>query len=113
MAENSYNGYRNFETWLFALHVSCERSSQEYWFERARYWLQYYKDYPTKYPAFNEAEYRLAREIEEDLEEMVFDIIPDGSYGFANDLMTHAVQKIDADEIAELWLESVQEDMNL
>ena len=94
--EDTYNGWRNFETWLVALHLSNEYETQKYWEERAAA----IKD---KTDDFMEAKYMLGKEIEDDLEEYLYEAIPEDAL-LIKDLINASFKHIDFYEIAESYL---------
>lgn len=89
MANETYNGWANYQTWNWALWLNNDQGSQEYWEERAAELLD------RAAGDREEAEAKLAAELAADCEENE----PDVSGPYA-DLLRSQLQRIDWHEIA-------------
>lgn len=101
--EKRYNGWRNRETWLCNLWISNEQDNAEYFAERTREVRETYRN-ETGSVDNEAAAYDLARE----LECWINDLAADEYFcttGLIYGLLRTAIQNIDADEIAEHWVQ--------
>lgn len=100
MAE-TYNGWRNYETWNLALWIDNEQGSYEYWRERAR---DVYQDAEASksFTRREQAALDLAHELENEIKENT----PTVSDFYA-DVLTAAIAEVDWREITEHWIEDV------
>ena len=91
MADKTYNGWTNYETWNVALWIDNEPGS----YEDARDMARHARD-----------EYALAKA----LKGWVEDMAPDLGASMFSDLLTAALGKVDWDEIAGHYYEEAHED---
>ena len=92
MADETYNGWTNYETWAVKLWIDNEQSSQEYWLAAAK--LDTGRGYD------------LAKQLQDEHEEL----IPDAVNGtvFA-DLLNAALGSVNWDEIARSLIKDAAE----
>ncbi|MGH8235391.1 MAG: DUF7249 family protein [Steroidobacteraceae bacterium] len=99
MTDQTYNGWKNYETWNVALWIDNEQGSHEYWQERTREILA---DADCEK---DDAASALADALEEWCDEMRdHGSTTEGMFG---DLLTHALGQVYWREIAENWLSDV------
>ena len=100
---DGYNGYRNYETWLVALHLQNEYGVCKYWEARAEQTIEECNGDKT------EAKFNLASEMEEMTDsENPFYIEMDNPveyYGMYVDLMNAALGRVCWSEVAEVFTE--------
>ena len=100
---SDYNGYRNYETWLVALHLDREYGTRKYWEARAEQLIQEYKGNKL------EAKFDLANEMETMFDnENPFYIEMENAveyYGVYVDLMHAALARVNWTEVAEVFIE--------
>lgn len=105
MEKNTYNGWANYETWLVKLWMDNE-GSNEYWSEMALECMTEAIDDESdvesvKYAARNS----LAERIQNEHEEFVDELLPKA--GFATDLMSASLGRVDWREIAEHYVDEI------
>lgn len=86
---STYNGWTNYETWVTKLWMDNDEGSYRYWAEQARH-----ADIAS-----------LARMIEEEHDEAA-----PATTGIFADLLTHALGRVNWEEIAESLIEDNHED---
>ena len=90
---NKYNGWTNYETWIFNLWITNEESDYEYALELAEE---------------SENKYGLSKKLEEWAEEMASDALTAYEYthGFIKDMVNSSVGEVNFYEVAtHLWEE--------
>ena len=96
MKTTEYNGWTNYETWNIALWMDNEEGSY-------RYWQEITSDC--------QEESNPARELADRLEESIRDSSPLASDASCySDLLGSALDNVNWREIAENWLEALEED---
>ena len=90
MADERYNGWRNYETWLVKLWMDNEQGDYDFWQEQTSEIID------DEFPIASLSK-RLDAWIEE-IRETIFD--DDAPAGFMSDLLTAAIGAIDTSEIA-------------
>ena len=90
MADERYNGWRNYETWLVKLGMDNEQGDCDFWQEQTSEIVD------DEFPIASLSK-RLDAWIEE-IRETIFD--DDAPAGFMSDLLTAAIGAIDTSEIA-------------
>lgn len=111
MSDDTYNGWRNYETWNIALWMDNEYEDYKYWQARAA-------DHLTA-DAMNErqATYNLANEMKEHYEEYLHesweqlekDLSSGAVPGWMKDISTHSLALVDWDRIAACKVEDTME----
>jgi hypothetical protein len=107
MAEDrSYNGFRNYETWLVSFWIDNDQSQQEYWQEQSQ---DAYSDARAREHATRkeDAKYHLADALKGWHEEQAEEFNGIGGTVFL-DLITSALSEVDWDQIAENMLEECE-----
>ena len=103
--ESSYNGWKNYETWNVALWLDNDQGSYNYWRGVAQECYddaEAEKHLTRKENAACDLADRLKNEIEESMPDL-------GASMFA-DLLGAAMSEVNWREIAENWLDDVEED---
>ena len=103
--ESTYNGWRNYETWLTNLWLSNDQGSYEYWREQAREACRHAKatDFLTR-------EQVARRNLAEQLKDEVEECSPCLDAGLYSDLLNAALSDIDWREVAEAFLEDITDE---
>ena len=105
MADTTYNGWTNYETWLVNLWMDNEQGSQEYFLEQAQ--ERYDAAKPTQYSTTEEvARFVFADWLKEFHEENRPEL--PGVYG---DLLGGALSAVNWDEIARHYIDAVLEEV--
>jgi hypothetical protein len=108
--ESGYQGWKNYETWLVALHMDNEPGDYEYWKERVQEMVDegYYKDYGGEFLEDNKLKLvgTLSEEMKYMHEEMAGEVNLQGVLG---DLLSAALGEVDWREIAENKLEDMED----
>jgi len=106
MADEGYNGWKNYPTWALALWIDNEEGWQNHVRERVAELRDDAEDKEEDYWTEEEyVKYHLAEELKDDLEENAFEVeggVPTGVY---SDLLGYAIGVIDFDEVAEHYME--------
>jgi hypothetical protein len=104
MADTTYNGWANYETWLVNLWMDNEQGSQEFFREQAREYLSTAQadDVWTK---TQRARFRFADWLKHYYSEESRPELP-GVYG---DLLGAALSSVNWDEIARHYIEAIEE----
>lgn len=99
---NSYNGWKNYETWNVALWLDNEESSQRYWRDVTQ---ECYDSAVAEKPFTRDerARFDLAKRLQEEIVESA----PDLGASMWSDLLNAAMSEVDWLEIAESWLSDV------
>ena len=100
---SDYNGYRNYESWLVALHLQNEYRTCKYWETRAEQLIDEYEGNKL------EAKFDLANEMENmfDDENPFYNEMENAVeyYGVYVDLMNAALGRVNWTEVAEVFIE--------
>jgi hypothetical protein len=108
MADTTYNGWTNYETWLVNLWMDNEQGSQEYFREKAREIYggprNPYRDHMTRAADAGLAFADWLKEYHEENGPALR-----GVYG---DLLTAALSSVNWDEIARHYIEAIEEEAN-
>lgn len=78
-----YNGWKNYETWLFAIHYGD-------------YLQEEYLDLKESNPDLNAVEF---------LNDFIEELIPSEAPGFLSDIIRTALESLDVERLAEVLLE--------
>ncbi len=97
METKTYNGWRNYETWLCKLWMDNDQGSYSYWQDQTEECCESAED-------ADEAAAELASRIESTMDESMDDLFPKSS-GFFHDLLMSSLQEIDYREIADSFVE--------
>lgn len=97
--DKTYNGWKNYETWLVKLWQDNEQGEQEFWRDRA--------EYCVKVDGKESAVRSLSDIMKEHYEEASGELA--GVTGFWSDLMGAALSEVNWREIAEHWIEEAIE----
>jgi hypothetical protein len=106
MAEERYNGWTNYATWNIALWLGNEEGSYSYWRERTQ---QAYDDAEAEgtFTRKEQAALDLSRQLQDEIEEG--NPLADQPSMYS-DLLGSAISDCNWYEIAENWLEDVEEE---
>lgn len=104
MSNDTYNGWSNDETWVTKLWMDNDEGAQAYWAERITDCIQSAID-DSESDVKQAAARMLAEEMKSQHEEYAAEI--NGVTGVFADLMTHALGRVDFDEIADNMLSDV------
>jgi hypothetical protein len=100
-ANNTYEGWANYETWVVNLSIVNDRASNAHWQDRA---CKILGDQPRVEDAHSAAAVQLAEEIRDAIEELC----EIQNTGVAADLMNAALSKVDWFEIAQLFIDRAE-----
>ena len=107
--EQRYNGWTNYETWVTALWLDNDEATQEYWQEIAR---ECREEAPMAsavtdgiWTIDEAARFTLADRAKEEIS----DGMPTMEASLYTDLLTAALQEVNWHEIAEHWLENLDD----
>ena len=107
--EQRYNGWTNYETWVTALWLDNDQATQEYWREVAR---ECRDEAPTTsqvkegiWTISQAARFTLADQVKEEIS----DGTPTIEASLYVDLLGAALQQVNWHEIAEHWLDNLDE----
>lgn len=105
--KDTYNGWKNRETWLYVLWVDNDGGSS-YWEERAQ---EIYND--TEASQYLTREEETARTLGEELKASIEEQIEGttGVTGFLADLINTAKDEIDFDEVAEHYMGEIEKEV--
>ena len=96
MSDETYQGYKNFETWTIALHLDNTYASHMYWTERANELLDN-----------DNAVFVLASEIQESLAAHPLD----DDVSVFSSLLNSALSRVNWYEVAERFVETAKENL--
>lgn len=99
-----HNGWKNYETWVTHLWVSEDEALYEWFLARAR---RYLSEASAESKPEAAAQQRLAEALKGLLTRQAYGSVPTPS-GLAFDLLRHAFERVDWNEIAEAFLEVVR-----
>lgn len=101
-----YNGWTNYETWLIKLWMDNEQGSNEYWEEMALECMTDAIDDESDAEGVKDsARNDLAERIQNEHETFVDELLPKA--GFATDLMSASLGRVDWREIAEHYVDDI------
>src|SRR5437870_5544018 len=103
--ESTYNGWRNYETWLTNLWLSNDQGTYEYWRDLARESWQHAEDTDILTRG-QVARSGLAARLKDEIEESS----PCPEAGLYSDLLNAALSEIDWYEVAEAFLEDIADE---
>jgi hypothetical protein len=103
--ESTYNGWRNYETWLTNLWLTNDEGTYEYWREQAREAWRHAEatDILTREQA---ARGDLAARLKDEIEEYT----PCPEAGLYSDLLNAALSEVDWHEVADAFLEDIADE---
>jgi hypothetical protein len=111
--EQRHNGWTNYETWVTALWLDNDQSTQEYWQEVAR---EFREQAPTVNQVKDEiwtidqaARFTLADALKEEVSEGTPVTPVTAEASLYADLIGAALQQVNWHEIAEHWLENLED----
>jgi hypothetical protein len=100
--ESTYNGWRNYETWVTNLWLSNEEGTYDHWREEARKaWRE--AEATDIFTRYQVARHELAKHLKDEIEEHC----PCWYAGLYGDLLNAALSEIDWYEVAEAFLEDI------
>lgn len=95
---STYNGWKNYETWVVNIWMSNDQGGWEYWQEQAQSAWDETKD-----------EDEACRLLAENLKESL-GAVPEGIEGMHADLLGSALRKVSWDDLAEHLISDVEKD---
>lgn len=103
MSDRSYNGWKNYETWVVNLWLTNEQYTYEYWMDRAR---EVYKHKARATPSFSkkeEAVYMIAEDLKDGHEQAMDNMMQDSGMTASlwTDLLTNSLADVDWRAIAQ------------
>lgn len=110
MADETYNGWTNYETWAVKLWIDNEEHDQNYWLEQARdiqtpeRIAALRNDYNQDVTAERLAVWNLAEQLKDEHQEGMPEVT-----GVFSDLMSHSLGRVDWYAIAESLIEDAAE----
>ena len=108
MADTTYNGWHNYETWLVNLWMDNEKGSQEFFRETAKEIYDETDAYNTGLNKQEHARRRFADWLKQYYEEEMLPELP----GVYCDLLGAALASVNWDEIARHYIDAVLEEVN-
>jgi hypothetical protein len=99
----TYNGWKNYETWVVKLWMDNDEGSYKYWESRTKEMFDEAKDAPRSFPNQTQKQYAaywLAEALKDEHEENLPELT-----GFAADLLGAAMSEVNWYEIAESLLD--------
>jgi hypothetical protein len=103
--ESTYNGWRNYETWLTNLWLSNDQGTYEYWRDKAREAWQEAEATDTDSRA-EQARCILAQSLKDETD----DNNPCSGAGLYTDLLNAALSEVNWYEVAEAFLEDIADE---
>lgn len=111
--DDTYNGWKNYETWNVKLWIDNEQGSHEYWNEAAR---EVWAEAETRRPAYEGQTreqiflYDLSERLKNEFEEAEQDILEQSKIQASMwaDLLGAALSEVNWYEIAETYLDDVK-----
>jgi hypothetical protein len=104
--ETRYNGWTNYETWLVKLWMDNEQGANDYWEELALECMANALDEEIDNEnAKDNARNSLAERLQDQHEDFVNELLPKA--GFATDLMSSALGRVNWREIAEHYVDEI------
>ena len=105
MEKKDYNGWTNYETWCVKLWLDNEQSTSEYWSEQAQEQFENAEIRAEKYFSQSEkARFTLA----DQLKQQITDEQPEMGASMYSDLLGAALSEVNWNEIANAFLEEVE-----
>jgi hypothetical protein len=117
MAEQTYNGWRNVETWRVQLHLANDEGEAFHMLNHARCRISSPQfenvtgePVPKKYPGETMADY-VAEYVTLSALAQLTNRGPETWYVFANDTVDTALERVDWEAIAEHWLSAARQEV--
>lgn len=105
MTDTTYNGWRNYETWLVNLWIDNSQGDQEYWQEAAREELD--DAISNDSDSVSDARDAAAVTLADMLQDWLDDAKPELPNGLFSDLINAALGAVDRYEIARHWVDDI------
>jgi hypothetical protein len=106
MADTTYNGWTNYETWCVNLWIDNSAGDQDYWHDRAKWCIRHHHSADDNLDARCE----LAEELRATFDEKYDEQKPDN--GVLADLLRAALSEVNWHEIARHYIEAIEEEAN-
>jgi hypothetical protein len=103
--ESTYNGWRNYETWVTNLWLTNDEGTYEYWRDSAREAWRH-AEATNLFTREEVARHDLARRLKDEIEESH----PCPEAGLFSDLLNAALSEIDWHEVADAFLEDIPDE---
>ena len=103
MSDKSYNGWKNFETWVVNLWLTNEQHPYEYWMDRARQIYKHKAKTTQYFSKKEEAVYMIAEDLKDGHEQARDDMMDNLNMTASlwTDLLTHSLCDVDWRAIAQ------------
>lgn len=120
MSDNTYNGWKNWETWSMNLHITNDAGVNGFWYETAKNYLQEHIDSDEcEHEAWSEewvrdVSYKLSETMKDVIEESLDDSQGDWEDNFNSllikQLINGCLSEVNWDEIAAHFIDSASYD---
>ena len=113
MSDETYNGWKNYPTWVVNLWLSNDEGSYHATHEVVRQGLTYADDHPDVPDIWTQEQanrFAVAYELKNFVEELAGDAYSEAS--FVADLLGYALSEVSWEEIADTWIEQTQESLD-
>jgi hypothetical protein len=107
MSDETYNGWKNYPTWVVNLWLSNDEGLYLGALARTRAVLEDYHPTTAVWSVEESRRFNVADTLKT---WVTYDLTPDLGASFAADLLGYALDQVDWDEVADAWIEQVDEE---